>query len=273
MDFGQEKNKGFFQQRTEKIVTEVEKTPLEKFFVFFLVLISISALVLGFMQFRKDIEGPALSSYLERKRGELMDKYAPSATTATAELTNRLKNQDSDLDGLDDWSEINIYHTNPYLADTDNDGIPDKQEILQGTDPNCPKGMDCSAIVLTLPVAGSEGTNTNLNSIINTLGEADLQTIMQYEQDLLAGKVTLEQLGINNPELQNLFDQMKNVPASQGANLNSEEKTQAVTDLKKMTPAQLRAELLKRGMDKATLDQIDDQTLLQMLDQLIATYK
>ena len=266
-----EKNKGFFQERTEKIVTKVEKTPMEKFFVFFLILISISAVVLGFMQFRKDIEGPALSSYLERKRGELMDKYKPSAAATEEELVNRLKNQDSDLDGLDDWSEINVYATSPYLSDTDNDGVSDRQEITQGTNPNCPEGLDCSNIVPIVPIAGSEGTN--INSIISTLGEADLQTLMTYEQDLLSGKVTLEQLGIDNPELQKLFDQMRNVPAGQVANLNSDEKSQAVADLKKMTPAQLRDELVKRGMDKATLDQIDDQTLMQMLDQLISTYQ
>ena len=55
-----------------------------------------------------------------------------------------LRNRDTDHDGLSDWSEINVYHTSPYLADTDSDGIPDAVEIVQGTDPNCPKGHVCN---------------------------------------------------------------------------------------------------------------------------------
>lgn len=271
MDSGQEQNKGFFQERTEKIVTRVEKTPMEKFFVFFLVLISISAVGLGYLQFKKDIEEPAFSAYLNRKQGELMEKYRPSTAATQEDLANRLRNQDSDLDGLDDWSEINVYSTSPYLSDTDNDRLSDREEITRGTNPNCPEGLDCTAIEPIGEIAGSEGTN--LNSIISTLGEADLQTMMAYEQKLLSGEVTLAELGIDNPELQKLFDQMRTMPAGQAANLNSEDKSQAVTELKNMTPAQLRQELLSKGMDQATLDQLDDETLKEMLDQLIANYQ
>ena len=42
---------------------------------------------------------------------------------------------DTDKDGVSDWEEINVYHTNPYSKDTDQDGIPDLTEILKGTDP------------------------------------------------------------------------------------------------------------------------------------------
>ncbi len=42
---------------------------------------------------------------------------------------------DSDGDLLPDYAEINVYLTDPNLADTDNDGVPDGAEILAGTDP------------------------------------------------------------------------------------------------------------------------------------------
>jgi hypothetical protein len=273
MESEQDNNKGFFQERTEKIITKVEKTPMEKFFVFFLILISVSAVVLGFMQFKKDIEGPALSSYLDRKRGELIQKYQASSVDTEEELVSRLKNQDSDLDGLDDWSEINVYGTSPYLSDTDNDGLNDKQEITRGSNPNCPEGLDCSLISSTPLEAALTSEVENINSIISNIGDTDMQTMMQYEQELLAGTITLEQLGINNPELQKIFDEMKNVPADPAANLNSAEKNQAIEELKNMTPAQLREEMISRGMDKATLDQMDDQTLMDLLDQIISTYQ
>jgi DMSO/TMAO reductase YedYZ heme-binding membrane subunit len=43
--------------------------------------------------------------------------------------------KDSDVDGLSDDAEIQQYHTNPQMFDTDNDGRGDGDEILDSTDP------------------------------------------------------------------------------------------------------------------------------------------
>ncbi|MHA1895788.1 MAG: hypothetical protein ACTSU2_00200, partial [Promethearchaeota archaeon] len=42
---------------------------------------------------------------------------------------------DTDLDTLSDWDEINVYHTEPNSNDTDNDGMPDAWEIYYNLDP------------------------------------------------------------------------------------------------------------------------------------------
>lgn len=42
---------------------------------------------------------------------------------------------DSDEDGLSDYNEIHIYHSNPDNPDTDGDGYPDGTEIKQGFSP------------------------------------------------------------------------------------------------------------------------------------------
>ena len=42
---------------------------------------------------------------------------------------------DTDLDGLTDQAEIQIYHTDPKNPDTDGDGYYDGAEVLAGTDP------------------------------------------------------------------------------------------------------------------------------------------
>jgi hypothetical protein len=44
-------------------------------------------------------------------------------------------NGDADGDGLTNAQEINLYHTNPLLADTDGDGLPDGWEIAMGLNP------------------------------------------------------------------------------------------------------------------------------------------
>ena len=43
---------------------------------------------------------------------------------------------DADGDGISDFDEVNLYKTNPALADSDNDGFTDGAEIISGFDPN-----------------------------------------------------------------------------------------------------------------------------------------
>lgn len=45
-------------------------------------------------------------------------------------------NKDSDSDGLTDFEEINIYHTDPLNPDTDGDGFKDGDEVRYNYDPN-----------------------------------------------------------------------------------------------------------------------------------------
>lgn len=42
---------------------------------------------------------------------------------------------DSDMDGVNDYDEVNIYRTDPGVADSDKDGVPDGVELLARTNP------------------------------------------------------------------------------------------------------------------------------------------
>lgn len=102
----------------------------------------ILVLVLSAAYFRSHLTSPFLVS--KAVLDQAKPYYDKQAATAREEQASR--ERDTDHDGLSDWSELNIYHTSPYLADTDSDGIPDSIEIAQGTDPNCPQGQQCSQL-------------------------------------------------------------------------------------------------------------------------------
>jgi hypothetical protein len=80
----------------------------------------------------------ALTALLATSTISSVDKERIMAQLATSTLTAS-STLDSDGDGLTDYEEIYIYHTDPYKADTDGDGLTDYQEVkIYHTDPNNP---------------------------------------------------------------------------------------------------------------------------------------
>jgi hypothetical protein len=75
------------------------------------------------------------------------------------------KQADSDSDGLDDATEVNISLTNPNVADTDGDGLTDGQEV--NTTHSDPKLVDTDSDGL------SDGDEVNLHGTDPTLADTD----------------------------------------------------------------------------------------------------
>lgn len=53
----------------------------------------------------------------------------------TAVSAPAMANGDTDFDGLSDFDESNVYFTDPYDSDTDDDLLPDGAEVALGTNP------------------------------------------------------------------------------------------------------------------------------------------
>jgi hypothetical protein len=87
--------------------------------------------------------------------------------------------RDIDKDGLNDFDELYVYSTSPYLADTDSDGIPDKAEVDKGSDPLCPEGQSCAEVGVSGDAVFS---GASFASATSTLGPApsseDLEKIL-----------------------------------------------------------------------------------------------
>jgi len=128
-----------------------------------------------------------------------------------------LKNSDTDKDGLNDFDELNIYKTSPYLEDSDSDGYSDKSELDSGNDPNCPVGRECATSFINLnndPLLDTEENGLGdlelipgVGSLINSgasadqdvlSGNSDAQTLRQMLLDAGMDKVILDQISDEN---------------------------------------------------------------------------
>lgn len=95
---------------------------------FVLVLITGTiSLVLGFLFVARSLNRPFDIDY----EGPLV---LTSADERALEVS-KMRNMDTDGDGLTDYEEVFEYNTGRYLLDTDGDGVSDGDEVKQGTDP------------------------------------------------------------------------------------------------------------------------------------------
>lgn len=156
--------------------------------------LGLSSLVLAFPYFSRKIKGP----FIRQNNGGFL-----TLEQKEKQKMAELKTQDTDSDGLNDYDELYVWRTSPYLEDTDSDGLPDGEEIKAGDDPNCPKGQDCAGSVASGESA-PPGTVTTappppadaLNSLeqLKSLGTADIRKL-------------LEQSGVPKDALQKIDDQ------------------------------------------------------------------
>lgn len=204
-------------------------------FIFMLVF-AILAVGLGLLQMRNTVYGPFVAR---------VSKGDPILNDEQAQL----KAVDTDHDNLNDYDELYLYNTSPYLPDTDSDGLPDKTEIDQGTNPLCAEGQACStegelavsstaSVLITSPLQANLNTFRNdIDNLVNptstvavpsspdqSLDANDLNEIMNnipaLRQMLLAsGKFKQEDIAkISDDKLRAL---VKEIAGKQGVNLST----------------------------------------------------
>jgi len=135
------------------------------------------AVGLGFLQMRNNIYGPFVLQLANEQAANVMPM-----DTAT-----RLQMIDTDHDGLNDWEELNFYSTSPYLPDTDSDGISDKIEIDQGTDPICAKGEACDVEAKLLKEASNQDQVTTSSILGDTITPAEILGGVGFKDSFRSG--------------------------------------------------------------------------------------
>jgi len=137
---------------------------------------------------------------------------------------------DTDQDGLNDYEELNFYNTSAYLPDTDSDGLTDKEEVDKGSDPLCPKGEICAIAEAEPEVEESP---------------EEIITLPAQEQLKSGGLMGASGLG-DLTDLASVEELLKD-------------------------PALIREALIASGeISQEELNQIDDETLVALIEQIIA---
>lgn len=183
----------------------------QKIAVFILALGAIVIVVFWAWQFNTRLASPFKSPIDNQKNTAV----SPNLTDATSTVID-LHNVDTDHDGLSDYDEINIYHTSPYLEDTDSDGIPDGVEVKNSTDPNCPTGKVCNGINDTTAASSTLATSTgaaptSVNIPALSIPADVASSSQQAIQDAISGKAdatTLRQLLITSGADKAMLDQI-----------------------------------------------------------------
>lgn len=115
------------------------------------VVIGIATLFLGIMQIKKNVASPFVrNTDIKFRTPEEIEKANE----------DRLKALDTDGDSVNDFDELYVFRTSPYLEDSDSDGEPDGKEIAANSDPNCPKGKTCRQPKLESGAGSSTGSGT-----------------------------------------------------------------------------------------------------------------
>lgn len=107
-----------------------------------LIVTGVGGLFFGFRYLGKNLQSPFAFSY--------SGPAYLSESEEEAQLSAAQKARDTDSDGLNDYDELFVYKTSPYLADSDSDGFSDSAELTSGNDPNCPSGKTCASTVASV---------------------------------------------------------------------------------------------------------------------------
>jgi hypothetical protein len=212
-------------------------------------------------------------------RGKLLNAInnanADSYLSNTNEGINlaELQTKDTDNDSLTDFEELYVHNTSPYLADSDSDTVTDPDELAAGTNPNCPETQACT-------YGPSEGTSTTTSAqnafadldptklgIDTTTGTVDPAVLREKLLEYGISKDVLDKT--DDATLLELFNQTLQGGSIAGGTNSAEVVQQQAEQILAMTLDQKRQLLVQSGLDSATVEALDEETINNLLEQAV----
>ena len=193
-----------------------------------------------------------------------------------SDMALRLK--DTDNDGLNDYDELNVYMTSPYLDDTDSDGFKDGEEITNGNNPNCAAGAECEVVdPLEGATSSGEGVDASVTAMADILSNVDMSSVPAEEIKAIR-EVFLES-GYEKAKLDSLTDEqvyqayLVSVQAYANNKESGVEESTGETTISSDDAAAIRAAYEKAGYKKEDLDKISDEDLVNAYKEALNTYE
>jgi hypothetical protein len=208
-----------------------------------------------------------------------IDKLLAASVEPTKDLAG-LSKLDTDKDGLSDYDEQFVYSTSAYLDDSDSDGVSDKDELTKKTDPNCAFERNCvpqvtGLVTQTTPSAAVTGSLADRTAALAILqGTATTQQIRELL--VKAGMSATEVSQLSEADVRLAYQQILAEAASNpdfGGVVSAPATTPnnaALGQFANLPPDQIRQLLIQGGMAAETVNQINDEALLDLVTQTLA---
>ena len=225
--------------------------------VVLVLMLGTTGVVFGATSIKRSISAP-----FALKSGTSLGDAALTESSLAAQ-----QHKDTDGDELSDYDELYVYRTSPYLPDSDSDGVPDGQEVKNGTDPNCPEGKTC--VVESAPAPASAAPAFPVVPPATTP-----QTLSATEL-----RATLKQIGLDSATVDALSDEQilqAYQEALQGSQPQNQTSSSANTNSngspvpQNLTAAQVRELLIKNGVPSDKLKGVLDADVLKIYQQTVA---
>lgn len=159
-----------------------------------------------------------------------------------AEVDAKKKRTDTDGDGLSDWDEENVYHTNPNLRDSCGDGIPDNIRVITGKNLNCAANQPTSS-----GVGNGEASGTGTASGVMGLSPIYSNVVNSgLTNPAVVPQGTVNAAAVDPSGSQNMAQTLPRDP-------------------------QMIRQALKGKVDQTKLDAMSDADLLKSYDEALAT--
>jgi len=281
-----EKFSQFFERKADKAVERINHTPTNKLILIVLVLFSVGSVAIGALQVKAFLDKPFFSDKLVEDKGkirgplDLLD-YIREQQQTNAAIT-KMQQRDTDGDGLNDYDEVYVYHTNPYTKFTNGGDKSDKELVDSGEWRNGCIGANCNSNTDATPttVTNTNGIVPDINAVTPTDNSNAVATNSASAGNTAVGSTAVGNVNTLNTNISTntnsavSTDLSSQLLASGGiSQLTAVQKAELRNYFQKISTSDLRLMLASQGFEQAKIDAMTDADLTQTLNGLLEGLK